>query len=343
MTHRFPIKEIARQSGLSTATVDRVLNGRAHVSPQARARVAAALSELEGQEAQIAARGRKLFVDVVVEAPRRFSAKIRASSDACLSGVSGAVVRPRYTFAERMCGPDVVRHLDRIGRRGSGGVCLKARDLPEVRQAVLDLGRKGIPVVTLFTDVTETDRIGYAGLDNAAAGRTAAYLISLACVGEGTVLTTMSDTAFAGERARFQGFAAALAESAPTLRIADASGGGGLDGDTARRIRDVASAIPDLVAVYSMGGGNRAILKTLGALGHAPRLVLAHDLDADNRVLLAQRRIGVVLEHDIAKDMANAFSALVHWHGLTRGPPGSLTSDICILTPENMPSSDTLD
>ena len=53
MTHRFPIKEIALQAGLSTATVDRVLNGRAHVSAQTKARVAAAVGELEGQEAQL--------------------------------------------------------------------------------------------------------------------------------------------------------------------------------------------------------------------------------------------------------------------------------------------------
>ncbi|MGB4111442.1 MAG: LacI family DNA-binding transcriptional regulator, partial [Yoonia sp.] len=34
MTHRFPIKEIAAQAGLSTATVDRVINMRPNVSAQ---------------------------------------------------------------------------------------------------------------------------------------------------------------------------------------------------------------------------------------------------------------------------------------------------------------------
>ena len=63
MTHRFPIKEIALQSGLSTATIDRALNGRAHVSPQTQERVKAAISELEAQEQQLSARGRRLFVD----------------------------------------------------------------------------------------------------------------------------------------------------------------------------------------------------------------------------------------------------------------------------------------
>ena len=96
MTHRFPIKEIALQAGLSTATVDRVINDRPNVSAQTRARVAAALKELETQEAQLAAKGRRLFFDVVVEAPDRFAREIRAATDRILPLMGGAVIRPRF-------------------------------------------------------------------------------------------------------------------------------------------------------------------------------------------------------------------------------------------------------
>ena len=67
MTHRFPIKEIAAQSGLAAATVDRVLHARPNVSARARARVEAAIEELKAQEAMLAAKGRRLFVDVVMK------------------------------------------------------------------------------------------------------------------------------------------------------------------------------------------------------------------------------------------------------------------------------------
>ncbi|MEM1237840.1 MAG: LacI family DNA-binding transcriptional regulator [Pseudomonadota bacterium] len=96
MTHRFPIKEIARQAGLGTATVDRVLNGRAHVSAQTRLRVEAAIGELEGQEAQLAARGRRLFFDFVVEAPARFSREVKAAAEGILPQIGTAVCRPRF-------------------------------------------------------------------------------------------------------------------------------------------------------------------------------------------------------------------------------------------------------
>ena len=77
MRHQFSLKEIALQSGLSLATVDRALHGRAYVSAQSARRVQTAMAELAQQEGQLAARGRRMFVDIVVEAPRRFSDELR--------------------------------------------------------------------------------------------------------------------------------------------------------------------------------------------------------------------------------------------------------------------------
>lgn len=340
MTHRFPVKEIAAQSGLSTATVDRVLNGRAHVSPQTRARVAAAVTELEGQEAQLAARGRRVFVDVVVEAPTRFSREIRLAAEAVLPQLGGAVLRPRFTFHERLTGDQTAAILDRIGGRGTQGVCLKARDLPQIRQAVSRLAARGIPVVTLFTDLPGTERLAYVGLDNAMAGRTAAWLIGrMAGDRPGTILTTMSDRSFTGEEARFAAFSAEIARTAPQLEIRDASGGGGLNPETAKRFSEVAAGAGDLAAVYSMGGGNRAIVAVLSQLGLTPRVYVAHDLDADNRALLTRGAVSVVLDHDLRADLRQAFAHVLRhlrlWpEGQTMG-----ASDIRIITPANLPNT----
>ena len=67
MTHRFPIKNIARRAGLGIATVNRALNNREHVRSQTRLRVAVAIEELTAQEARIAARSRRLFFCFGVE------------------------------------------------------------------------------------------------------------------------------------------------------------------------------------------------------------------------------------------------------------------------------------
>ena len=334
MTHRFPIKEIASQSGLSTATVDRVFNKRTGVSPQARARVAAAISELEGQERQISARGRRLFFDIVVEAPERFSREIRRAAEATLPTIGPAVIRPRYTFRQIMAENECIAALDLIAKRGSHGICLKARDLPGIRAAVDRLDRKGIPVVTVFTDITTPSRSAYSGPDNYAAGQTAGYLMDRFLTSQkGAVLATLSNADFHGEAQRHCGFRDYLERVRPDLGLIEANDGAGLNLETARLVQDAIATTDDICGVYSMGGANTAVLRSLQAMGQCPMAYIAHDLDNENLSLLRSGAITIVLQHDIQTDIRNAFLSLLHEHGLASTEARSRHSRLNVVTP----------
>lgn len=338
MTHRFPIKEIARQAGLGTATVDRVLNERAHVSPQTKLRVTAAIEELKAQEAQLATRGRRLFFDFIAEAPSRFSREVKAAAEAVLPQIGTAVCRPRFLLQEIMDEDEVAGALKRIMKRGSHGVCLKARDTVRIRQAVKALTAARIPVVTLVTDIEDTDRLAYVGLDNAGAGRTAAYLISRT-LGDvpGTVLASRSHERFLGEEERENAFKEALAITCPKIRLLAMQGGSGVDFETTKLLSHAVDDIRDLLAVYSMGGGNRSILRTLEDRGLKAEVFVAHDLDRENRELLLDRRIDFVLHHDLQLDIRNAFNVFLSYHELSSGPVEAPISTVQVLTPENVP------
>ncbi len=338
MTHRFPIKEIARQAGLGPATVDRVLNNRAHVSQQTKRRVAMAIEELTGQEAQLAARGRRLFFDFVIEAPTRFSREVKAAAEAVLPKIGTAVCRPRFISQEIMTEEEVVATLIRILKRGSHGVCLKARDTAKVRDAVNRLSEARIPVVTLVTDISAPARLCYVGLDNAGAGRTAAYLIAKV-VGDakGTVLATRSHERFLGEEERETAFTRTLTDRCPHLRIVNLQGGSGVHFETAKLLSGIMGNIHELRAVYSMGGGNRSILDTLAHHGQRPAVFVAHDLDQENRNLALNHRLDFILHHDLQSDMKNAFNAFLAYHQLLGAPVSAPISTVQVLTPENIP------
>lgn len=344
MTHRFPIKEIALQAGLSTATVDRALNNRANVSPQTTRRVKSAVDELEGQEQQLSAIGRRMFIDVVMETPARFSREVRSAIEATLPTIGPAVFRPRYIFSETLSEAETHAILKRIAKRGSQGVCLKVRDVESTRKLIDILISKGIPVVTMFTDIRgrtdvgELMRTAYVGLNNMNAGRTAAYLISQA-VGnkKGTILTTKSQSTFTGEADRAIGFSNLINKLCPNMKILDVSGGGGLANNTAKQIALIARSQINITAVYSMGGGNRAILKTLNQHGQNPILFIAHDLDDENIDLLKQKKLSYVLHHDLENDMRNAFLTIAAHHKLTPELELNLIAEPQIITPENIP------
>ena len=338
MTHRFPIKEIALQAGLSTATIDRAINGRAHVSPQTRARVQTAIAELETQEAQLAARGRRMFFDFVIEAPARFSREVQSAALSVLPQISAAVCRPRFLTQEIMEEGDAARALARIAKRGSHGVCLKARDLPETRAAVEGLAAAGIPVVTLVTDIQTPARTAYVGLDNHSAGATAAYLLARTLRGtSGTVLAMRSNDRFLGEEERETAFTDKLSDLCPDLRIVPVSGGSGVPFETARLLDGIAHRLADLRAVYSMGGGNRTILELLRQNRCQPDIFIAHDLDRENRALIASGRIGFILHHDLRADMANVFQAFLRYHRLVPDDLRQTISNVQVVTPENIP------
>lgn len=338
MAHRFLIKEIALQAGLGVATVDRVLNARANVREHTRKRVEQAIKELETQELNLAVRGRKLIIDVVVEAPARFSDEIKGALEAEIALLHPAIMRPRFFLQETMDTDEVVRSLRSIARRGSHGVFLKARDVPEIAEVIGELRHQGIPVITVFTDIPLSDRIAYAGLDNRVAGATAAYLIGQ-WLGPrpANVLITVSDEQFRGEEEREISFRRALRKNHPQITLIDASGGHGLDMATEERVRGVLGRNTHVDAVYSMGGGNVAILRALEIQRQPPICFIAHDLDRDNVRLLRRGQIQAVLHHDLRQDLRSACHHVMHYHKLLPSSAIAPSSSVVVVTPENIP------
>jgi LacI family transcriptional regulator len=338
MSHPFLIKEIALQAGVSEATVDRVLNKRQGVRRHTIQRVRRAIKELEGQSEQSSMTGRKFVIDLVMQAPDRFSAAVRAALEAEMPSLQPAVFRARYHFSEMSRPRDFVVTLDAIGRRGAHGLLLKAPDDPEIAAAINRLVACGVPVVTLVTDVANSQRAAYVGIDNRAAGETAAYLVGEwlgACAAK--VLVTLSSSRFRGEEEREIGFRRGLRERYPNLGIIDVSEGFGVDRATGALVKDALAAEPDIAAVYSAGGGNLAILEAFRAMGRPCRVFIGHDLDADNVALLKAARISAVLHHDLRADMRSACQHIMRAH---RVLPKSLLpqpSQIQIITPFNRP------
>ena len=83
MPHRYLVKDIAFQAGLSTATVDRVLNRRSGVRGQTAARVEAAIRELERQEG---------LIELLGDADKAEGVRIFIGSENKLFSLSGSSV-----------------------------------------------------------------------------------------------------------------------------------------------------------------------------------------------------------------------------------------------------------
>ncbi|GAA4393249.1 LacI family DNA-binding transcriptional regulator [Tsukamurella soli] len=339
MPHPYPIREIARQAGVSDATVDRVLHGRPGVRPGTVQQVQQAIADLERQHTQLRLSGRRFMLDLVMETPRRFSTLTRDALEAELPALRPAVIRARYHLRERWPLPELIAELDAVARKGSHGVLLKAPDVPEVAAAIGRLTARRIPVVTMVTDVPASTRVAYVGMDNRAAGGTAAYLVSrLLRRVDGAVLVVTSGDLFRGEEEREMGFRSALRRYDPERRIVVVANSDGLDATCRRLVREALEADGDVVAVYSIGGGNRGIVAAFDDAGRSCEAFVAHDLAESNRQLLSEERITAVLHHDLRSDMRQVAHAVMSYHGALPGESRPVPSTIQVITPHNVPS-----
>lgn len=303
MSDRFTLKEIAHQAGLSLATVDRVLHGRDHVRQATRDRVAAAQAELARQYAASQLQGSRVTLDVVMLAPARFTSAVREAVEAELPLMRPATFRARFHLAEVLEERELVSLLRAIARRGTQGIVLKAPATPGISEALADLAARKIPVVTYVTDVAPALRLAYVGMPNQKAGSTAAYLLSrMAGPGPGRVLVTLSSRGFEGEDARRIGFAGHLARHAPHLSLMTVSEGFGVDRATRTLVAGALAEHPDIRLVYSIGGGNLAVLDAFAAVGRKIDVFAAHDLDRINTGLLKAGKLSFVIHHSFRQD-----------------------------------------
>ena len=182
---RATVHDVARQAGVSLATVDRVLNGRPGVRQATAEKVAEAIRALDFRRdlsASLLARARDLHIVFFIPNGR---------NEFMLHLERAVVARAVAARAERMVleihpmkaldAAGLARELDALQPRQCDCAVIVATDEDIVRKAVEGAARRGIDVVTLVSDLPGSARRHFVGIDNIAAGRTAASLIGRFC------------------------------------------------------------------------------------------------------------------------------------------------------------------
>lgn len=337
MAGHFLVKEIALQAGVATATVDRVLNSRGGVHERTRRRVEQAIRELQSQESLISLTGRTFLVDSIIEAPQHFCIALRRAIAEELPSLLPAVFRVRQTMEADISDTALLRIVRRIIKRGSHGVILMASGSPSTRGAISELKAARIPVVTLATDVLQSDRIAYCGMDNWRAGQTAGYLIGQWLPKRSAkVLVSLRNSRFRGEEERESGFRAILLTKFPYLQPVELYEGSGAAASFSRKVGNVLERHRDIRAVYSIGGNNRAILSAFTTTQSTAHVFIAHDLDDENRALLRNGKISAVLNHDLRRDVHSACRAILHYHRALKEADPLASNPIQIITPTSL-------
>lgn len=309
------VHDIASEAGVSLATVDRVLNGRPGVRRQTVEKVEGAVRRLgyvrDVAAANLAKRRVYPLVFIVPGGPNSFmrnlEREIRAASER--SPVERTMIR--IESVPPFDPQAIVAVLSRLDPETVAGVAVVATDTAEVRAAAERLIEAGVPLVTLVSDLPDSRRSHFCGIDNRAAGRTAAGLIGRFAAGQaGKVLVVAGSLTLSDHIDRASGFADVLANEFPDLEIMGPVETND-DGATVRQA--VAGALEqqsDIVAIYNLGAGNRGLIEALSNReGHQP-CVVAHELTAHSHQALKDGLFDAIINQDCGHEVRSAIRVL---------------------------------
>ena len=310
------IEDVAEEAGVSIATVDRVLNGRAAVRPQTAERVEKAIRRLNYQPDRLAARLARAreyrFCFILPEGANAFMQALGSAvqEEALRMMREKVVIDLRYT--DVFDSQKLSATLDGIGPVYDG-VAVVALDHPRVREAINALTERGVTVVTLVSDVPSSKRLHYVGIDNSAAGRTAATLMGRYLSGrKGKVGLIAGSLSLRDHIERQFGFEQVMAHDFPNLTLLPVREGRD-DRDKVQAVADQLLADhPDLIGLYNVGAGSAGIAAALEQGGRARDVVfITHELTEDTRRALIDGTIDIIINQDAGHEVRSAIRVLM--------------------------------
>jgi LacI family transcriptional regulator len=303
------IADIARLAGVGTATVDRVLNSRARVRPTTRQRVVQAKAAIENGT-PVVARNKPWRLKVFLPGEAGPSTEYLAQCFQEFGARGNAIIE--CVFTTKMEPAALARKLRACEGQGIDAVALQALEDQRVRDAVDHLKMRKIPCLSLISSLANSSVVGFIGTDSRAAGRTAGLLIGRLCQSSGLVVIISGGQFYRSHENREMGFRAVVRKEFPHLDLADTiSGQDDIEGNYDVTCKFIEKH-PDLVGIYSVGGGNEGIVRAL----HHKNVVrevklIGHNLTAKTQTYLLDGSMDYVLHQNMRLAAELAVEAMI--------------------------------
>ncbi|CAH1659211.1 LacI family transcriptional regulator [Hyphomicrobiales bacterium] len=335
------VVDVARLAGVSTATVDRVLNQRSGVRPTTVERVLRAAADvgyvLDGALPAGALKPLRLAF-LLPAGSNRFLARLGRLVVEAQERLASFNMRARVDYIDSFKPELLAQHLRRVGREVDG-IAFMALEHPTVREAVDWLAERGVPAVTLISDVANTRRVAYVGLDNRAAGRTAGQLVAR-FIGRRPAKVAMiaGSLSYRAHEEREMGFLHLFQELFPMIEVVGLREGHDEEARNYRQTRMLLAQHPDLAGIYNIGGGPEGIARALKEAGRQDEVVfVGHGLTPETRALLVDGVMDAVLNQNPQAALMDCVSIFTNIRAGRPAQEGIARPNIEIVLRENLP------
>jgi len=298
---RVTIADLAREAGVSVATVDRVLNGRLKVREETAHKVHEAARRIGFHGANA------IHSRILADLPEmHFGVILQKSSHAFYQRFAEEVedqlrvhtrhrLRGTLRFAESTRPGELAEILMSMAGKVQA-VAATGLDHHEVTRAVTELRSRGIPTFSLLSDYAQGIRENYVGLNNLKVGRAVGWLLSGMARRPGKIATFIGGHRYHGHELRETGLRSSFREYAPELEVL----GTQLNLEDPQVTYETASALlekhADLTGIYCAGGGMEGAIQALRESGRARDVMLVvNEITDESRVALQDGTVKIVI------------------------------------------------
>jgi LacI family transcriptional regulator len=290
-TVRPSIDDIARESGLSRATVLRVLNGRSGVHARTREHVERVVTKLTADHPPEATRP---VIDFALRLDSGMMSQVLALSD-CLGNRPHQFHDLHQKSDHQVL--DIVRELCADTTRP---LVLTVKSKPEITAELLKARRRGKIVIALIAELASEARDSFVGIDNRAAGATAAYLIGNALGGRPTAVGfILGDHLYRCHEDREIGFRSTLRAQFPRIAVVGEAVGQDNTLVTRAAVQKFLYDHPGIAALYNVSGGNDGLAEAVAEVGRTQDvLVVIHEVNDITVPLLRAGKVNFLISQD---------------------------------------------
>lgn len=184
MNAKITIKDIAKLSGVSIGTVDRVLHKRPNVSEAALEKVNKVLQELNYRpnayaSALAANRNCTLYLIMPKHESEAYWEEVEEGANSCIEVHRDFSINLCSTYYNRYDGDTFTKACDRCMAVNPDGVIIVPATLDKTQQFTDKLHEKGIPFIMLDSYMPDLRPLAFYGQDSFASGYFAARMMSL--------------------------------------------------------------------------------------------------------------------------------------------------------------------
>jgi LacI family transcriptional regulator len=219
------------------------------------------------------------------------------------------------------------------------GVAVFGPESPSIRDAIDGLKENGVSVVALVSDLPNSRRDHFVGINNIAAGRTAGQLMGRFLRAAAPKVLVLAGSMLARDHLeRRLGFDKVLAEEFPNITALPSIEGHD-DPELVERLLPVAlQANPDISGIYSLGAGNVGLVRFLRQHKLDQKfVVIAHELTMTSREALRHGTFDAIISQDTGHLIRSAIRVLRAKSDRLEINPSQETIRIDVFLKENMP------